>query len=43
MAKSVRFSSCEDLGVRAGSKRWQTLRDTGIGASEIAGALGRVD
>jgi putative phage-type endonuclease len=36
----VRFSSCEDLGVRAGSKRWAALRDTGIGASEIAGALG---
>lgn len=32
--------TCSDLGVRAGSKRWAALRQTGIGASEIALALG---
>jgi putative phage-type endonuclease len=34
------FVTCTDLGVRAGSKRWAALRQTGIGASEIAQALG---
>jgi len=31
---------CDDLGVRAGSKRWLAARDTGIGASEIAAVMG---
>jgi putative phage-type endonuclease len=31
---------CTDLGVRAGSQNWLRARRTGIGASEIASALG---
>lgn len=34
------LNACDDLGVRAGSNRWLALRNTGIGASEIATALG---
>jgi putative phage-type endonuclease len=32
--------TCSDLRVRAGSKNWLAARNTGIGASEIAMALG---
>lgn len=32
--------TCIDLRVRAGSKNWLAMRQTGIGASEIATALG---
>jgi putative phage-type endonuclease len=35
-----KLPTCTDLGVRAGSKNWMRLRQTGIGASEIAAALG---
>jgi putative phage-type endonuclease len=34
------LQTCSDLRVRAGSKRWAQLRNTGIGASEIASVLG---
>lgn len=34
------LSTCTDLRVRAGSRRWLQLRNTGIGASEIAMVLG---
>lgn len=36
----MQFPMCEDLKVRAGSQRWHRLRNSGIGASEIAAALG---
>ena len=37
---SVALRACQDLRVRAGSKNWLRVRQSGIGASEIATALG---
>lgn len=37
---SVALPACTDLRVRAGSKNWLRVRKSGIGASEIATALG---